>query len=725
MKMLTIIVFDDEVPQDWSLVERFFNRGVSSGALTFFRHQASRISAYQELLDNVAQYLQLKLVDKWKLVWVMNISQEKDFRKRLSIQLERLQMRFLNELQSRRIPPEKMFVIALDSLARNVDGTPLDPFLRQVWELDIYGYLTEKRNVEGGNLFIEHEFDPIDQQWGDPLDLREAGPLEAPKQIFLELLELRISATKMRVRDQLLIPKRECYERAVNHPASIPTDMIRAMDLNTIETLFNERLDQLKLPPLSRQLSEYKPSQDLKAVIKEVLGTKASIAPYVFIRAPYPQDFPAKRIRMLLNIVYTLHAISLNSSVSRLWQVGNAYTLAADFSEEGLQTLLSGYLTRLYIYQSKVEDTLRDRRLGQSPDYEPLTLLPYAQEILEDREIPQLILKRDHRLMSEQELQDYGDAVRELLNKREQAVGSAARVGIRKLAIHKKQREEPLLFRSESPREVIRYLDEQAATTREELASHLLPPVPSSTAWDEEMGQTKQEMAYLLHSVPRIRQVVWMFVLCSMLILTPYFLKWRLIVDSLNRKDFGDVVYPAIVLIILLLCLVISRLSIIHSIQERIKKSEMSLRLLLGEQADTNRRNRDYLNKLYKLTKLRQRRNEVRDYEQLKDQEHLQLRHHQAALQAAIDMGKRLSILLGIQIQETNPITERYDDQAWFELDSLHYPIYCPLWSVIKDGSRREEMTEIVVGLTSVTIREPLLYPATRIQYDYDQVYRL
>ncbi|WP_373232773.1 hypothetical protein [Cohnella sp.] len=725
--MRTVVVHFGETPQDWSLVERFFNLGISSGSLIFFHHQASRLSAYQELLDKVSEYLFYKMVDEWQLVWMINISQEKDFRERLSLQLDRFQQRFLDKLRVRRISPLKIFVIAFDDVDRHADGAPADPFLKQVWELDIQGCLPEKPSTNG-NLFFEAEFVSIDREWRGPLDLKEAGPLEAPKPEFVHLLESRVSRIKECLRENILIPKRKLLDKySKEEPSNIPTDILLETDLNAIEREFYNRVNQIPVAPLSPKLAEYKPSNDLKEVIKALIGIKASIISYVFIRVPYPQDFPAKRMKVLLKAAYVINAISVNSPSSRLWQEGNAYTIDVSFRETDLETLLSRWLTNLYIGKSKVENSLQNRRQEPAPEYGEWTSLPYGQATLKEIDLPRLHFTYKDRLLFDQEFRDFEHTARDFVKKREQQVVASAREGIRKLDVLKKLQEVPLHLGKEEPEAALRCIHAEAEEIREQLVRQVPHKPYSLPSWDNDMGSVKKDITDLLRSIPQARQIGWLSFMITTIMLAPYLIKWNEGSDASGHLfSLSSSFYPALVIVILLACIGLSRMRIGNAIKKRILNSHLRLDELMMEQTEAHRYDIEYLNKLYKLQKLTGRANYIEKFHQSKLRETMLLRYHQSEIQEAIDAGERLALLLGIQLRGVRDPTENtYDEQSWFEHDSLNHPVYSPLRKQNDTGPRGDEVTEMVFGPSKDTIRDSRLYPASRIHCEQDRVFRI
>ncbi|AJY74266.1 hypothetical protein [Paenibacillus beijingensis] len=728
--MLTIVVHYDETPQDWNLIERFFHMGIHSGKLALFRHQANRNAAYQYLVNKVYEYLNVNMVEKWQLVWMMNISQEKDYRKRLSSQLGEFRKSFLSRLQDRKLSPEKVFVLALDGIDREEGGAPLDDFLRDVWTLDIHGYLPRKP-LGDGNLFYLGEIEALDASWDrSALDLRQAGPLEEPTESFLQLLRMQVDKVKISFRE-ILADKRKIEQQYACDPGSVPTDVLFENEIRAVEEGFYERINRIMVPPLSPKLNEYLPSHELKAVLKELMGTKVSIASYVFIRVPYPQEFAARRVRTLLKVAYAINAIALNDPVSRLWQEGNAYTLDVAFRERDLASLFNRYITRLYICKSRIEDSLRNRRLDMAPDYAPWTSLPHGREALEEMNVPLPKLRRGRYLQFEQQFRIFEDEAREMMNKRDQRVLYLAKEGMRKLDIQKKLKEEPQAFTKEEPEEIIRRLQEEIAVTRQELLAEV-PHTPSSlSAWNDYMEQTKQDISFQLRSMPGARQIGWITFIIGGALLAPAFVKWNDAAPAAGTGGLHPVlvygVYPAAAAAAVALCLRLSRNMIFDAVKRRSRRTEKRLDEMIVQQDRTQKQYNDYLNRLYKLLKLTQRTHDVSRLSSEKAEENLRLRFHQTALEEAIDIGKRLAYLLNIGVKEDQgrSLENWYDEQSWFDRDATAHPVYCPLWEqpgVEQDG---DAAAELVVGLSRDTIKGALIYPAERVICEHDRVYRL
>lgn len=715
--MRTVVVHEDDIPEEWSLIERFFNPGISSGSLTFFRHQASRGHSYPELLNNVSDYLRLRMVEDWQLVWVMNVSQEKDFRLRLSSQLKRFRTRVLDKLQEKTNAPSRVFLMAFDGVDRHSDGSPTDPFLKQVWELDIQGYLPEKLSANG-NLFFEDELKSIDEEWDVPLDLKKAGPLEAPSPEFLQLLENRINRVKEIFSETIWIPKKT---------AKLPADILSEDELAAIKKEFYYRLNRISIAPLSPKLAEYKPSKDLREVLKNLLGINESIAPYIFIRVPLPQDFPARRTMVLLKTAYLLNAISIPASASRLWREGNAYTFDVIFREQELHAVMCGYLTKLYIGKAKVVNSLQDRRQQLSPDYGDWTSVPYGQTTLLEADLPKIRFNNKDRIQFEQELNHFEGASRELLKRREQQVAFSAREGMRKLDVLKKLKEEPYQMSKEEPEAALHSLYEEAEELREQMVRYVIPKPHDLASWDSYIGPIKQNLTYLLRSIPQARQIGWLIFVILTLMLTPYLVKWN---EGAGYSDSPSVlsymVYPVIIVMILLIGLGLSKLLVSMEIKRQIQNSSQRVNELIEEQGEKHKADIAYLNKLYKLRKLSDRAQRVHKFQQDKHRETVQLRYHQFELQQAIDAGERLSLLLGISLRDTHaPSEHAYDERAWFENDSVDHPVYSPHRRPNDGGHRGDEAMELVIGLTRDTIRDARLYPAARIVCEQDRAFRV
>lgn len=725
--MLTVVVQEGETPQDWSLVERFFNSGISSGTLSFFRHQESSKSDYTEVVHKVLEYLHLKMVDEWQLIWMMSISQEKDFRERLSSQLARFQIRFLDKLQVRRIQPVKVFIVAFDCLARNEDGTPVDPFLKQVWELEVQGYLPDKPSLEG-NLFYEAEIVTIDQDWSPSLDLREAGPLEAPKLEFMHLLESRVSQLKRSFRDKILAPKRRLLDKVMSeNPSHIPTDMLSDGDLNAIESAFYDRLNQLSIAPLSPKLAQYKPSVDLKEVVKGLLGIKASIKPYIFIRAPYSQNSSTRRVNSLLKAAYTINAIAMNSSSSRHWLEGNAYVVDVTFQEAELQTLLSRYITRLYIGKSKVEHSLHNRRDELTPDFGEWAALPYGQSVLKELDIPRLQFTYKERFLFEQDFRAYGETVRDIVKNRDHRIVVMSKEGMRKLDTVKKVKEEPLLSRKLGAEEALFSIREEAERIREQLVPQLPHKAQALTEWDSCDRPLKDEITYHLRSIPQARQIGWLISIVILIMMSPYLVRGD---EGSSASGYPSLlsnsVYPVMVVTALLVCMVLSMTLIVKKIKKRVHHSEQRLEELTNEQLETQQHYSDYLNKLYKLHKLSGRASHIQKFRQQKHKEALLLRYHHTELQNAIEVSERLAYLLNIQIRNVTDSAETgFDDQAWFEQNRFDHPVYSPFGAQYDVDLLGVVRTQLVFGLSRDTVRDSRLYPASRISVEQDKVYRL
>lgn len=728
--MLTIVVHYDETPQDWNLIERFFHLGIHSGKLAMFRHQMNRNAAYPYLVSKVYEYLNVNMVEKWQLVWMMNISREKDYRKRLSSQLGEFRKNFLSRLQVRKLSPEKVFVLALDGIDREEGGAPLDEFLRDVWTLDIHGYLPRKPLGEG-NLFHLSEIEALDATWDrSALDLRQAGPLEAPTEAFLQLLRMQVDKVKTGFRE-LLADKRKIEQQYARDPESVPTDVLYENEIRAVEEGFYERINRILAPPLSPKLDEYMPSQDLKAVLKELMGTKVSIASYVFIRVPYPQEFASRRVRTLLKVAYAINAIALNAPVSRLWQEGNAYTLDVAFREGELGSMLSRYMTRLYIFKSRIEDSLRNRRLDMAPDYGPWTSLPHGREALDETNVELPGFKSGRSLQFEQQFRIFEDTAREMMNKRDQRVLYLAKEGMRKLDIQKKLKEEPQAFTREEPEEIIRRLQEEMAATRQELLAEV-PHEPSSLPdWNDYMEKTKRDIAFQIRSLPGARQIGWLTVLIGGALLAPALVKWNNAAMTAGAGHLHPAlvygVYPAAAAAALAVCLRLSRDRIVKAVKKRTRRTEQRLEEMKAKQERTQKQYTDYLNRLYKLLKLTQRAHAVSRLSSEKGEENLRLRFHQTALEEAIDIGRRLAYLLNIQVKEESDRTleNSYDERSWFDKDATAHPVYCPLWEQPVDGQGSDAAAELVVGLSRDTIKGALVYPAERFIFEHDRVYRL
>lgn len=725
--MRTVVVHYEETPQDWSLVERFFNQGISSGSLIFFRHKVSRLAAYQELLDKVSEYLRIKMVDEWQLVWIMNISQEQDFRERLSLQLDRFQQRFLDKLQASRIAPVKTFVLAFDGLDRHTDGAPEDPFLKQVWELDIQGFLPEKP-ITNGNFFFEAEIMSVDQVWNGPLDLKEAGPLEAPKPEFVHLLDNRVSRVKECFRDTILIPKRKILEKAVRGASSdIPTDILLDDSLTAIEVEFYSRLNRIPEAPLSPKLVEYKPSADLKEIIGGLIGVKEAIKPYIFIRVPFPQHFPTKRVKVLLNVAYILNAIAIYPSSSRFWQEGNSYTIDVLFREKDLQILLSRYLTRLYMGKFKLGNLLENRRQDLTPDYGESMSLPFGQASLKEFDFPRLDFNYNDRLVFDQEFHHFEAAARKFLKNRGQQAAESAREGMRKLDILKKLQEEPLQMSNNKHEAALYDLTDEADGMREQLVRHIPHKSNALSSWDSYIGPVKEDLSYLLRSIPQARQIGWLSFVITSIMLIPFLIKSNEgSVISEYPIFLSNGIYPAMIIVIVLVSLGLSRLFIGNAVKKRIRTSSLRLNELMIEQADSHKEDINYLNKLYKHQKLTDRAKHLQSLHLTKLRETKQLRYHLSEIQEAIEACERLTLLHGIQLREAkDPTGDTYDELAWFNNDNIDHPIYSPLKKQNDAGAQGDKVTEIVIGQSKDTILDSRLYPAARIQCEFDRVYRL
>jgi hypothetical protein len=725
--MRSVVIHIKKKPQEWHLVESLFYKVQASKQLIFLEiGQNDYYENWEQLYRQVLSYILQNRFDHWQLILLNNNELTSQNRTSLARELHLVKEKLLNPLSEKGVIPSRRILLTLDGLKRKADNSPVDVRNHLFWQIDNFGYINDTHVENNKNLFLEDEILSIDQGWGALVNLKDAGLMEDPNKIFMEDLQKRKILVKGILR-KLILEKKKNTEEILSESKSCHNYLLTSEMLTTIHVEFCEQLDIMCNPPFSYNLSTFLPSNLLKTILKENIGVSSVISDFLLIRKTNSEYSPFQKIRALLEYAFLLNAIVLKPEV--IDRVGNGFSYEVEMvlREEEIKQMYANYYTCLQVAKEKIEN----RNLGQehfmTKKFAEINALPYSAEPLDDngKASPTFTSKTNRNFLHEWNLY-LGDVEIELKARADLSLESA-KEGIKVLAVTKRQKQDHFLQETVNMNEY----SENLIKTKNQIQSELDDVAPSLTKvvekWKKTYPALKQRMVSLLKSLPSQNIMITAFMIAFFSILIPY-LSSSIQINSPNNVTsiLRYMIIPSLLLcVILFLCFITYR-NLIKPITMLTLETSSIQKSLANEQILAHSKYNDYLNKIYKLFRIRNQYREIEEKASQQKEINILYRWHQGEINNHISILNQLmdSLQIGVQLDNKEKCISFFNTSFNVKSNVDKNPIYSPLDCQFENVQTGHSLEVYVVNSRDEIITWTLK-PIEKIRFSQDKVYSL
>lgn len=673
--MLSVIVHVSGKPLDWHLVEPLFYKGLASKQMHFFSiTSSSHTQRYHQLYWEVYHYLQRNQIDRWQLILLM--SREHPDAYRMGTTLEHIHHDFVQPFRKQRLLPVNRIAVVMNER----DGkSHVD---EMILELDRKGYVDVKSDMSL-NHFTLPEIQSLDAFWGEPLDLRTAGTIDEPNDLFLEELLDRAKQVKQGLA-MMVEEKRQFTGMNKNALATHRYHMLTTEVLEAIYQEFEEAMNRLIEPPLPFSLTTYKPSEMLEKVLKANVSLSSAIKEFRIMRVSNCDLSPFQQTEYLLRAAFLVNLIAMYPAWIDRIRKSSVHLVTVKFDEKELARMFRQYDSNLEVALGKMSDRDLEGHHFMTSVFTDTTLLPNFSEALPNvQDAPPVFKWRTKRSFGADWIA-YLQDIEQVLKEREDQLVEEAQEGVWNLGVSKRQDH---LFQIDKNVNILKYLQE-LKQKRYTLQNEMEDAAPSLrvglSKWKKYADRASDNMFLFLSSFPSFTIIVLTMLTTLLFFIIPF------------RSSLFLAHSAGMILIIALLSF-LSVIKLIKPIQELRGDTVLHQEELVEVQSESLAAYNDYLNKLYHLNRVSKQITYLENTSDQKKQENVLYRWHQRKVRDHLMLAKRFVYQFSTDEYPDVTQAERiYESFFTIETDVIHNPLYSLLDANVGKGS--DHRIEVKIG---------------------------
>lgn len=725
--MRSVVIHIKKKPQEWHLVESLFYKVQASKQLIFLElNQSELYGNWDQLYKQVLTYLLQNRFDHWQLILLNNHEPHSLNRTSLTKELYLIKEKLLKPLSEKGVVPSRRLMLTLDGLIRHADHSPEDFNNHLKWQIDYFGYIKDINKGKLANMFVEEEILSIDQGWGELINLKDAGIIEDPNETFLQDLKKRKQMVKGYLR-KLIKEKQQYVDQMIWESDIEYHDILSKEMLETIYKEFCNQLDEMCMPPFSYHLSTFLPSNQLKTILKENIGIPSVIGDFLLIRKTNSEYSPFQKIRTLLEYSFLLNAVVLEPEV--LDRVGNGFCYEAELvlRDEEIKQMYANYYTCLETAKEKLENRSLDQEHFMMNKYADINSLPYSAPPLDMNGTDSPVFKAKYSSSFISDWYLFLNGIEGELEARAEASIESAKEGIKVLAVTKRQRHDHFLQESIN----INDYKESMIRTKNQLQSEIDDVAPSLTKviekWKKLLPSLNERMQTLVNSFPSQNIIITAFLVAFFSLLFPY-----LTSIQTNNSQSGAPTFLQYGIMSLVLLMTISTLcflafrKLVKPIEALSDEAVSIQKSLATEQMLAHSQYNNYLNRIYKLFRMRNQYRDLEEKEARQKEENILYRWHQREIQNHITILNQLvdSLQLEVQLEQKEKCITFFNSTFNVNKSLYRNPIYSPLDCQF-DKVLKGHSLEVYVVNSRDEITTWTLNPIEKIRFSQDKVYSL
>ncbi|OLO40831.1 hypothetical protein BTR23_05000 [Alkalihalophilus pseudofirmus] len=725
--MHTIVIHLQDQPQDWHLIEPFFYKAQSSGLLSFFQCKPNfnREDDIETVYNDIIHHLIQQRISHWNFVVMMYIPSPMYSNKRLTVQLNQIKETWLRKFTDHDMSPQTVTALILDPLRRDSVEAPEDGISHSYWQIDNFGYFHDEEKIENPqNMFVASELTELNEIWGNPINLQEAGLLEKPNTSFLELLFDK--RTRVIDRFQTLIHEKKRYaENLEIEPVLHKENVLSTEMLTEIEEMFvNQVTTMLQKRPLPKEIDAFSPGQLLENILKEKIALPSVISDFRVIRQLSSIHSVERRTKALLSVALFINAITTTNEFIKKLPKGTTYELLTVVNDAELEQLLSDYSASLQTAATKVENQILQRKSIMKRRFEPIKVTPHTANFLTEPDFSVPPFKVRNQKTYYQTWEVFVQEVEEELQRRERSMLREAAKGADVLSVIKRQKP---ITRDEQVdlHEYMEELQQQMDVIYSEL-EEIGPGVSElDSSWETYAEKANFEMDIHVKASPTKKQVAVALSLSMLFLLGPhlYVQNWEFLLFQEKWLDF--LVIPLLTAIAVLSCGYIVKQKMVKPIEKIISITKSEKKKLYDEQLSRQSQYNQYLNKLYELYRTRQQYFLIKEEYDKEKRENSLYRYHLSEIQDYLESCENLIRNLGLLVYQENQNSYHHFDAKFKVTKNIeNNPIYSP-FDCVSSTVQKNNSFDLHIGQKKSTYNSGYLTVLERLKFEKDQVYKL
>lgn len=725
--MHSVVIHIKKKPQEWHLVESIFYKVQASGQLLILEFNLH--GNWEHMYKQVQSYIVQNRIEHWQLLLLNNNELNEKNRNSLTREIYIIKEKLLKRLSSDDIAPSRRILLTLDGLKRKGDYSPiLEKNLFQ-WQMDNFGYIKYEAKEERfyGNAFLEKEIELIDKEWGEKVDLKEAGPMEVPKEKFLNELDDRKEKVETILKNIINEKKNLLNKQNQIVNDDLFYELHSSEELDEIFNEFCTHIKEMCTPPFSYHLSTFRPSILLKTLLKENLGVSSVIDDFLLIRKDISEYAPFQKIKGLMEFAFLLYAICIQPEV--IDRVGNGlpFEVEVGLNENELKDMYTNYYSCLQVAKEKIENRNLAQDHFMTNKYAEITALPYSADPLKENGIDSPDFKYKNRRTYLQDWYSFLDDIELDLKNREELSIEATKKGVKVLAVTKRQKQDHFLEETIDINEYAQILKKK----KNQLQTELDEATPSLSVarekWKKSSAQLKKRMDLLVKTIPTKNIWITTSLIVFICILIPY-------LSNPNQLNRQNSIYPYLKYFIipaLLYCVILIICSITFKMLQkpisRLVEETISIKKALAdEQLEEHSKYNDYLNSIYKLYRVRNQFHELEEKSGQQKEVNVLYRWHQVEINHHITLLNQLLESLRIETHTENKQKCISYFNTVFDVKQNIYknPIYSPIDCQFDNGKNGHSL-DVYVENSRDEITTWSLNPIEKLRFTQDKVFSL
>lgn len=697
--MLSVVVHVSGKPLDWHLVEPLFYKGRSTKQLHFFSATPStQVLSYQTLYQELYRHLERNRISRWQLVLLMSNEYQQAYR--MGGELENLHRNVISVFNEQGLAPVNQIAIVMEE--REKDSLISETLI----ELDLKGYVDEDSDM-ALNHFTLAEIDSLHEAWGDPLDLRSAGTVDEPNDLFREALSHRSHQVKKRL-SELVNEKKEIARMVEITPGIAGKHLLRIETLDAISLDFDEAMDHLIEPPLSFSLGSYQPSEMLKQVLKAHVSLSSGVKEFRIFRVSDEGVSAFQQTEHLLRTAFLINFLAMYPEAIDRIKKSSVHLIKIKLDEAEVKQMFSQYRSNLVFGMRKLSNRNLEGNHFMTRTFTETELLPNFSEALPlfQSNPPEFNWRKKRSYGSE--WTGYLQDVEFVLEKREHQLLEEAEEGVWNLSVSKRQDD---LFQNEKNINIKKYLRD---LKQKQYRLHLnldeaSPSLRTGLAgWKKYANQANDKMALLLSSIPN--QVVLGFTL--------FMAFFFLIVPMRTNLSLAHLLGVVLILVGLLFLSMATLIKPIYTLTEKTKEQQEEFAEM---QSESLARYNEYLNKLYHLNHISKQIASIEVANEQQKQENALFRWHEEKMRDHLMLVDRLIHSFSFEPDiNMNGGGNSHDRLFTLEKDVMMNPLYSLL--DVDIGTSSEHSIEVSIGHSKENVRADQLKQITCLHLEEEQV---
>ncbi len=671
--MHTVVIQLQDQPQDWHLVEPFFYKGRSSGQLSFFKIE--KPESYDQLYIDINRHLSQERISNWQVIVLMYVPTMSHGQMSMTKQYQLLSKKLIEPFEEQKFTPENVVFIVLDPLKRDSANAPEDDGSHTFWQLDNFGYYTDRSKITfRHNMFVKEELNQLDEVWGNGIDLKKAGLLQKPDPAYLEMIHEKKQRV-LQVLDEIIDEKKQYakeFAKENNH------EVLSEEWLNDIYDLFVERLNNLLSPTLSLSLANYKPSEQLRTILKEKNSLLAVIEKLRIVRQDFLGYTVEKRTNALVAVALFINRLATETEMVNRIAKGTISELEGVLNNENFSEMLVSYYSCLQAAKVKIESKIFERQTVKKNKFEEVKAPPFSADPLKHGDTTDAEFKLQKRLTFLDEWQNEVDTVSAHLESGQKEIVDQAKAGWKSLDVSKRR----TLTAEGEEVEIQDYLEE-LETKVENLYVELDELAPKEnqeqSKWKNFIEKKGFHLNIFLKACPTNLQIGLGLLFAILFLLGPhlYTLNWQSTHFRENWLDYTLI--PIIFIGTILMITFILKVKMEKPINKLLETVRNKRNHLFEEQKATHSKYNRYLNKLYELYRVRQQYLTVKQQYETEKQQNYYYRYHQSRIDEFIDSCEHFMSNLGlVKMADVKRFYEFFEAKFSPDKDVVDNPIYSP-----------------------------------------------